>query len=416
MTPPPTPRAAPPRWLRYVWDVVLFVFSLFVTVLGLANVPGAETATGMTDLGLGVWLIALVAWGTVFLRRRFPWVTLIAGLAVALLGVDYLLFLLGAFHVLVRADARRRVLIGCGTFAVVALWVVRDLTTPWGADVFTLDDGSGVSPTMATVAIAATSLVITAGSVALSVSLRTTAEERRRAEVEHTRATTLGDELARQAERQDLAREIHDGLTNRLALLSMMGGNVTKAVERGDPSAADLARSLQAQSREALGDLRGLVHDLREGPSAQQAPRGTMRAVPALIADARAAGTSVSATVVLDGISTANAALDSAVHRMAQESLTNAMKHAHGAPVSFYLEAAPSSGVRLRVTNPLAVRAKAHDLGGGGMGLVGIGERAAALGGTAWTGAHGGEFIVDVTLPWVVAGDESAASATTVTP
>ncbi|WP_284328295.1 hypothetical protein [Demequina litorisediminis] len=50
------------------------------------------------------------------------------------------------------------------------------------------------------------------------------------------------------------------------------------------------------------------------------------------------------------------------------------------------------------------------------MGLVGIGERASALGGTAWTGAHGGEFIVDVTLPWVVAGDESAASATTVTP
>lgn len=421
MSTPSLQASAKRRWVIHMWDGALVVIGFFVTVMATANVPGAQAGDSLTDLGLGVWLLSMLAWATVLFRRRWPWWCFGAGLALTLMGTEYVLLLIGTFHLMTTLRGSRRILVGVATVASITLYVLRDVFGAWGGDVFMLDDGSGVSPAMATVMIALVSLIVTAGSVALSMSSRATSAARLRADAEHHRATSLGDELARQAERQDLAREIHDGLTNRLALLSMMGGNVSRAVERGDPAAAELARTLQSQSREALGDLRGLVQGLRDTAPDAATPRGSMRAIPALIADARAAGTAVSAMVILDGVASAPPSLDAAVHRIAQESLTNAMKHARDQPVSFYLEASPASGVRLRVTNRITTPSRASEpsaaeIPGAGAGLVGIAERTEALGGTAWTGKHAGEFIVDVTLPWSLDEDGVADQATTVAP
>lgn len=387
---------------RRAWDLAVFLFGFFSTTLAIANVPRVQVEGSLTDAGVMMWLVSIGAWATVFTRRTRPWLVAGAGLVLAVVGSEYLLFLVGMVHVLLAVRGRRRALAAGAVVAVVALYWMREVLTPWGGDVFDLDDGSGVSPSMASAAVAIVSLGVTGAVVALSASARATASAQGRVAVEQARAAELGDEVARQAEREEIAREIHDGLTNRLALLAMMGGNVERAVDDADPHARELARQLTTQSREALTDLRGLVQGLRAGPAAPPLPRGSMRQIPALVADVRAAGTTLNSTILLDGTGAAPAALDAAVHRMVQEALTNAVKHAPGSPVSLYLEAAPGTGVRLRVQNPLVPGVDPRLGRGAGTGLLGIGERASALDGTAWTGAHEGDFIVDVTLPWTL--------------
>lgn len=101
---------------------------------------------------------------------------------------------------------------------------------------------------------------------------------------------------------------------------------------------------------------------------------------------------------MVEGADRVGATLDAAAFRILQESLTNAIKHAPGSVVSVTFDAAPERGIRIRVTNPLT--ASGAGVPGSRTGLIGIRERAAAVGGTAWIGPYEGEFIVDVSLPW----------------
>lgn len=385
------------------WDVTLFWIGFFLTTAMVSNIPGTQGTDGVTDLAVVLWMVQVAAWVTVLFRRSRPWLVLWSGLGLAVLGSEYLLFLIGVLHVLLGTSGRRRLQVAGGAAGVVLLFATREALTGWGGFLLDMNQGDAAFTHGLRAAIAVISLGATFGTAAVTASRRTAAVATGRAEAEHARAADLGDQVARQAEREEIAREIHDGLTNRLALLAMMGGNVERAVDSSDPRAVELARQLKEQSREALGDLRGLVQGLRASPSEPPAPRGTMREVGRLIADAQAAGAVVHATVLLEGMTEAPAMLDAAVHRMVQESVTNAVKHAPGAPISLFLEASPDSGVRLRVTNPL-VRGIDLAVGrGSGTGLMGIGERASALHGTAWTGAHRDEFVVDVSLPWSTA-------------
>ncbi|UJP09246.1 hypothetical protein L2X99_12460 [Microbacterium sp. KUDC0406] len=159
-----------------------------------------------------------------------------------------------------------------------------------------------------------------------------------------------------------------------------------------------MARVVQQQSSAALQDLRGLIGDLRTGPGRSSAP-ATLRAIGALVAEYRAAGVVINAFILIEAPERASAQLHGAVHRIVQESLTNAAKHARTAPIELYVQVEPSDGARIRVVNPLTPGA-VSSMPGGGNGLLGIRERAAALDGTAWVGPHDGAFIIDVTLPW----------------
>ena len=124
-----------------------------------------------------------------------------------------------------------------------------------------------------------------------------------------------------------------------------------------------------------------------------------MRAIGAMLADLRATGTDVRPYVVIESAERASALLDGAVFRVVQEGLTNAVKHAPRMPIDVFVSVEPRSGARIRISNPLVPQAVSA-VPGGANGLIGIRERAAALGGEAWLGAHEGAFIVDVTLPW----------------
>lgn len=398
------------RARRRGWDWALFASGFLVTTLGLTNVPIAEDDSGVTDQGLVIWLVAFAAWVTVFFRRSHPWLVLGAGLMMAVVGVEYLLFLIGVHHVLVAREHPRRWIVGAAAVLMVVLFWLREAFTAWGGGLVILMESDDGDPIVASAVVALASLGIMFIVTALKNSQRTADRQRARADAEQLHADQLRQELVRQAERSRLARDIHDGLTNRLALLSMIGGNVSRAVRSGDPGAATLADQLQAQSRDALTDLRTLVGDLRTTPAGPPSQPASMRSVGDLIVATQSAGTRVDAVVILDSASEASAMLDAAVFRLTQEALTNAVKHAPSRKVALYLSAQPSAGVRLRVTNALTAR-DSHDVPrGAGAGLVGMRERVSALDGAIWTGPYQGEFIVDIELPWATTDNQQRAA------
>lgn len=406
------------RRLRALGNVVLFATGFLVTTLAVTNVPGAETSEGITGLGVLVWLAAVLAWITVFFRRTYPVIVMGAGLMLAIIGTEYLLLLIGVHHAALAWTGRRRMWLSLGAVGVVALYWLRDALTPWGDRMVLSIDGDPSYTPLVSGVIAVTSLGVT-GALTMLMSTRRLADgQRARAEAAHSHADQLGAELARQEERSQIAREIHDGLTNRLALVSMMGGNVERAVRHGDPEAAALASDLKSEARHALTDLRALVGDLRTEPTAPPSRETSMRSLADLISASRAAGTKVDAIVILDGASEAPPDLDAAVFRMVQEALTNAVKHAPHQTVSLYLNADPSNGVRLRVANALEGAGSSAARGNAdvGSGLDGMRERVAALQGTSWTGEHDGEFIVDVTVPWMMSEAVSPGSHHAVAP
>lgn len=403
----PQPRTAA-RVAGRGWTVALFMLGALFETVALMNVPGAArppvSATGspsVTDLGVLLWLLTTVGWVTVFVRRRHPLLVLIAGGVLALVGTSYLLLLIGVVHAM-RRWPRVRVRIGVIAGAIVLLFSAREVFTSWGGAlpwVLLRDAGDPeLAAGVASVAIALASLAATFGVVAYTRTRGERDANRDRADREHLRAEALGEQLARQAERERLARDIHDALSHRLSAISLQAG-AFEASAATSPDLGARARTLREQAHASLEDLRGLLGELRMERRDDAPPSlGSMRALGPLLRDVRAGGTVVDAFVMLDDVAEASTVLDTAVYRIVQESLTNALKHAPGSPVSVYVEASAATGVRIRVSNRL--RAGGPETPGSRHGIVGIRERAEALGGTAWIGASEGEFIVDVTLPW----------------
>jgi signal transduction histidine kinase len=347
----------------------------------------------------------MILWGSVFLRFRVPWLTFAAGAVLALIGMDYLLMLIGT-HQLVRRGTRRQAGLSAIAAAIVlAFTVIRDslrdpLNTVVGALFVPMDSDPGITSADALVTRGTTASVLALLALAcygLSVGIGYLLRANRRAALERGRATDAREELARRGERDRLARELHDSQAHRLSLMSMQAS----ALERraGDAATAQAAAALRGQANEALNDMRTLVGGLRSNPRAGGAPpTAAMNGIPDLVANVRKTGTPVDAMIMVDRAKPANAVFENSVYRIVQEALTNASKHAPGTPISLSVMADPERGARIRVANPLA--AVGAQVPGGGNGLTGIRERAQRLGGQVWIGPFQGEFIVDATLPW----------------
>ncbi|MFE2721206.1 sensor histidine kinase [Kitasatospora sp. NPDC059327] len=262
------------------------------------------------------------------------------------------------------------------------------------------------------------------------------------------RERELRAEQARSAERARIAREMHDVLAHRLSLLVLHAGVLRDQARAGtvaeDPDRLahrlELLRTAAARSLDDLRDVLGALRTeprppdeprapeaggapahpaspedastrrpaaagpLLDGPSstrysAEPPPRPPISApVPApalrdlteLVGEATAAGQTVELALQGDpeSVPTTHRL---AVHRLVQEALTNARKHAHTAPVTVRVRyGAPATTVEVR--NAAGGPAPSGAGTGGGYGLVGLTERVAALGGHLDAGAdgHGG--------------------------
>lgn len=385
--------------------VALLIGGALIDLCAVVNVPGAadysvvagEPTVSISAFGTALVLFAGVLWVSVLWRNRWPFLALIAGGVLALIGVSYLLLLVGSVYC-ARKYPARIVQLSAITVATVVLFVIREALTTWGGALSwffaTRVDAGESAWVVASIVVALISLIVVAAIVLASRARSRAVENETRADYEQSRADSLTEETIRQAERERIARDMHDALAHRLSVVSLHAGALEGA--SGD-STQHIARTVREQTHAALQDMRGLIGELRSGPV--PSTPSSMRALGAMVSELRNSGIAIHAYVVIEGAERASAQLDSAVYRIGQEALTNAMKHAASEPIDLFVHASPQDGVRIRVVNPV-LAAGGVTVPGGQHGLVGIRERAAALGGKAWIGAHEASFIVDVTLPW----------------
>lgn len=222
--------------------------------------------------------------------------------------------------------------------------------------------------------------------------MRALAAERFAREGEHERATL--------AERERIAREIHDLVAHSLSvtLLQITGArHALKDVDSGDQAAvAEVDEALadaERVGRQAMADIRQTVSTLAEGPADTHAlPTGAD--IAGLVAQMERAGLAVEYVETGDPQRLAQAT-GLGLYRIAQESLANIAKHAPASTAQVRFEVT-SRQARLVVRNALPARVIAD---GGGSGLAGMSARAEQLGATLAAAPAGGDWLVDLKVP-----------------
>jgi signal transduction histidine kinase len=219
-------------------------------------------------------------------------------------------------------------------------------------------------------------------------------------------------ELARQAlldERRRIARDVHDLVGHGLAAV-MLQVTSARHVLRRDPAAAEEAlRSAEEVGRGSMQELRRTVALLRSDDEAGVAPPLPSAAeIAALVDQARAAGLAVELRIRGD-LSGMAPSVGVAVYRIAQEALANAARHAPHAKTVLRLESAGRRvQLRAETTGP-ALTAAAADPDRPRYGLIGMRERATAIGGEFAAGPTPDGWQVTCRLPLEATGERPGA-------
>ena len=244
---------------------------------------------------------------------------------------------------------------------------------------------------------------------------------------EHSRQELLRREHGRQLEvaliqeRRRLAGELHDVAAHHLAGIVVQAAALERLIDRDPQTARDAAQQLRRQAKETLSGLRSVVGLLRSDEEVEESTPG-LRDLPELVASTRALGVDID--LFDDGLlgdepggattrSTSSGApsrdtaacipvlsqrADSAVFRVAQQAISNALQHAPGAPITVEVRRLETA-LELTVLNGPAHR-PSTDPGGGGTGLTVMRERADAVGGSLHAGpVEGGGWRVRLVLP-----------------
>ncbi|MFJ5921990.1 sensor histidine kinase [Kitasatospora sp. NPDC092948] len=230
-------------------------------------------------------------------------------------------------------------------------------------------------------------LVVFAGRLQLALAVRLLGASA----AERLAAAELRAE--RLLERNRLARELHDSIGHALTVTVLQAG---AAREVADPAFRDRAlEAIGTTGRRALDDLERMLVLLREAPEATAAEQPGLDRAEELFAAARAAGSPVDVDLgvragELPGV------LSREAYRIVQEGVTNALRHAPGAPIR--IRAAVAAGtLELSCRNPRTGRGSPRR--GGGKGLRGVRERAVLLGGACEAGPDGTDWVLRVRLP-----------------
>lgn len=203
-------------------------------------------------------------------------------------------------------------------------------------------------------------------------------------------------EQAMLAERQRIAREVHDVVAHSLTitLLHVTGARRALQQDHDIAEASDALVEAERVGRGAMADIRRTVGLLAGTPSGTQ-PLPGIDDIAGLIERTRAAGLDVSYKQEGE-LSKIGAADGLGLFRIAQESLANIAKHAPNTAAEVRL-CANGSGTRLTVRNSLPLVQPAAL--GNGSGLAGMSARATQLGARFSAGPSGEHWVVDVTIP-----------------
>jgi signal transduction histidine kinase len=197
------------------------------------------------------------------------------------------------------------------------------------------------------------------------------------------------------AERGRMARDLHDVIAGHLSAIAIQS---EAALSLPDPKLAKtVLESVRENSVSALEEMRAMIGLLKaEGGDAETTAPARLADLSKLVESARASGLEVRVGSTVDEVPLPTA-VDLTAYRIAQEALTNAVKHAPGGRVDVdvrYLDGVLAVEVRNDVHHRHAPPAD-----GSGTGLLNMRERADAVGGTLTAGPAEGGWLVRAELP-----------------
>lgn len=350
---------------------------------------GAVLASlGLTWLSPHEWTGAVILCGVLWWRRRWPTAVAVGLLLAGLVYPLLLPALIAVFTVAVHRPARATAWVAglalapfALHFAYMSIWLSHPAFT-----------AERMLPGVLGVALVA-------GAVGWGLFVRALHERVGRAETEAARRT----EEAQRAAREEIAREMHDVLGHRLSLLSLHAGALEFSPGVPEAEIARTAAVIRESAHQALQELRTVVGVLR-APTVEETgdtrPQAGLGDLERLLAECREAGTDIRARLDITAPDQAAALTGRTVHRIVQEGLTNARKHAPGSQVRVEVTGGPSEGVSVELSNSVSSEASRTAVPGGGLGLIGLSERAELAGGRLTYGRGDDGYHLRAWLPW----------------
>jgi signal transduction histidine kinase len=198
----------------------------------------------------------------------------------------------------------------------------------------------------------------------------------------------------RLAERNRLARELHDSVGHALAIVTVQAGAASRVLDADREFARRALAEMESCARDGLRDLDHVLGLLRDDEGLRS-PAPSLAHLERLVDSTRSAGIEV--TAQLSGsLEDVPQAVSCEAYRIVQEGLTNAARHAGGASVTLRL-AVGDEDLSLELSNPVGEARPAAS--GGGRGLNGIRERVTSLRGHVLAGRDGDRWRIAVRLP-----------------
>jgi signal transduction histidine kinase len=200
------------------------------------------------------------------------------------------------------------------------------------------------------------------------------------------------------AERNRLARELHDSVGHALSAVALQAGAARKVLDSDRAGDVEFVRealaAIEETTRRTVGELDAVLGLLRQDGDGGERPGGpTLQGLQGLLSRS---GVPVSLHT-RGALSAVAAPVSREAYRIVQEGLSNALRHAGTSPVTLWITTGDDE-LEIRMENPLPERAPVVRPGGG-RGLRGIAERAVLLGGRSEAGPHEGVWRLSATLP-----------------
>ncbi|WP_318205642.1 sensor histidine kinase [Streptomyces sp. SCL15-4] len=376
-------------------SVIAVGFAVAACIAGIYYQPPGWRAFDATGAVLGcLTALPLAA------RRRLPFLTVLV------------------------SSAGYAVYLGCGYQPSVNVWApaaallslagCRPLAVSWAAavPVAVVTGLSGLTGRLHLALVAAQTVLVPVATVAFGHTRYLLV--RANAKLRQATADLVAEQEARARnavtlERMAIARELHDVVAHHMSVITIQAGLAETVLTSDVPTARDALRNVAETGRGALDELRRLLtvlrvqaDDDREEVPYEAAPR--LDRLPELVGGATAAGLDIRFTAPPEPVPLSPVA-EVCVYRVAQEALTNVIKHAPGARVDFTLD-------RILDEVVLVVRddggrngrvrrdGRPEPVPGSGLGLIGMRERVRICGGRLSAAPHeGGGFAVEVVLP-----------------
>ena len=368
------PRAAdtPER----VWRDWVLVGALMVTALLEGALREDVTWRPFVTI-VAVGLAPVLLW-----RRTHPLVCVVVGFGTGMalglasllggvpsVGLDTMIYVLVLVYALVRWGSGREIVIGLTVVLVAAVFAIAT-------------DYTGPTEVIG-------GFAVLAAAAAGGAAFRYRAESRRRAV----------DQI-RSQERVGLARELHDTVAHHVSAIAVQAQAGRTMAGKRPEAALEALSVIEGEASRTLAEMRAMVRVLRDGAPAEYAPQP---GVADLVSLARRDPVPVVDVELAGDLAGLRLQVDAAVYRLAQEALTNALRHARNASRVEIRVVEGAGRLRLRVTDDGQVdpvRPATH-----GFGLLGMTERVQLLGGTMRAGpAPGGGWAVDAELPTEIPG------------